>query len=246
MIDLRARQDVPMASLLHLDASASDSGDSVSRRLTALFADTWRGLHGTTGYRYRDLAAEPVPLIGPAYVALGRRVERHGLVPPARVPALAQDAAEVSEWARTLPLIRELQDADTVLIGVPMYNFSVPASFKAWIDRVSFPGAYTDPDTGNSVLRDTKIVVVTARGGAYGPGSPREAFDFQAPYLRAYFGNLGVADENLHFVHAEMTLANIAPELAGFKDLAASSLKAAQAAVTALATDGRRHQEASI
>ncbi|MGH3786669.1 MAG: FMN-dependent NADH-azoreductase [Pseudonocardiaceae bacterium] len=224
-----------MTSLLHLDSSSSHFSESVSRQLTASFADTWRGLHDSASYRYRDLAADPVPLVGPAFVALGQRVESHGVVPSTGVTALVESTAERREWALTLPLIKELLAADTVLVGVPMYNFSVPASLKAWIDRVTFPGAFIDPDTGNSLLHGTRMVVVTARGGGYGQGTPREAFDFQAPYLRAYFGNLGVAQEDLSFVHAEMTRAADVPELARFQPLAASSLAAARATVTALA-----------
>ncbi|MDL4818356.1 FMN-dependent NADH-azoreductase [Actinomadura opuntiae] len=167
---LSARDQV--ASLLHLDSS--HSGDSVTRELSARFADVWKGRHGTSEYRYRDLFAEPVPPISPAYCALGRRVERNGYVPPAKVDALIENGAEEREWALTLPLIEQFTDAGTVLIGAPMYNFSVPASLKAWIDRVTFPGAYTDPDTGGSLLRGKRIIVVTARGGAYGPGAPRE------------------------------------------------------------------------
>jgi FMN-dependent NADH-azoreductase len=221
--------------LLHLDASAGPTGESLTRRLTGLFADTWCALHGADGHRHRDLAAHPVPLPGPAYVALGRRVERRGVVPPEEVAAFAETAEERREWTLTLPLIRELRDADTVLLGVPMYNFSVPAALKAWIDRVTFPGAFLDADTGGSALRGTRIVVVMARGGAYGPGTPREAFDFQRPYLRAYFTEHGVAEDNLHFVQAEMALAGLVPHLAGFRDLADASLAAARAELTALA-----------
>lgn len=117
-----------------------------------------------------------------------------------------------------------------------MYNFSVPAALKAWIDRVTFPGAYLDPDTGAPLLRDTRVVLAIARGGGYGPGTPREAFDFQIPYLRAYFGNLGVAEAGLSVVRAEMTVADIIPRLAGFRDLAASSLAVARAEMTTLAS----------
>ncbi len=95
-----------------------------------MFADTWRALHGSIGYRYRDLAADPVPPLDSAHCALGRRVERHGLVPPARVAALIESPAEKREWSLTRPLITELLAADTVLIGAPMYNFSIPASLK--------------------------------------------------------------------------------------------------------------------
>jgi FMN-dependent NADH-azoreductase len=235
-----------VTSLLHLDSSANRSSESVSRQLAALFADTWRALHSSAEYRYRDLAADPVPPLDTAYCALGRRVEQHGLVPPARVAALVESPGEKREWALTRPLIAELLAADTVLIGAPMYNYSIPASLKAWIDRVSFPGAFTDPDTGDSLLHGTRVVVITARGGAYGPGTPREAWDFQTPYLRAYFRKQGVADENMCFVSAEMTLTGLVPHLARFRPLAASSLAAARAEVTALATAGTRSASRAI
>ncbi|GAA4188270.1 FMN-dependent NADH-azoreductase [Microbispora amethystogenes] len=224
-----------MTSLLHLDSSASDHGDSVTRQLTALYADTWRCLHGSAGYRYRDLAAEPVPLVSPAFVSLGIRVERRGTVALPEVAELTEGPAEEREWALTLPLIAEMRAAETVLVGVPMYNYSVPASLKAWIDRVTFPGAFLDPRTGDHLLRRTNVVVVTARGGSYAPGTPREDFDFQTPYLRAYFTDLGVAPENLCFVSAEMTRASDVPALARFKPLAADSLAAARSAVSGLA-----------
>ncbi|MEU6014215.1 NAD(P)H-dependent oxidoreductase [Streptomyces sp. NPDC047515] len=229
-----------MTSLLHLDSSANLSGESLSRQLTSLFAETWRAAHGTAGYRYRDLAADPVPPLGTAYCSLGRRVERHGLVPPAEVDALVESPAEKREWALTRPLVCELLAADTVLIGAPMYNYSVAASLKAWIDRVGFPGALTDPDTGESLLRGTRVVVITTQGGSYGPGTPREAWDFQTPYLRTYFGGQGVADEDLSFVGVEMTMAGLVPHLARFRPMAASSLAAARAEVTALATAAPR------
>jgi FMN-dependent NADH-azoreductase len=224
-----------MTSLLHLDSS--HSGDSVSRRLTAAFAQTWRERHGSNGYRHRDLATDPVDLLSPAYVTLGTRIERHGVIPLARVPSLTETRAERHEWARTLPLINELLAADTVLIGAPMYNFSIPACLKAWIDRVTFPGAFTDPATGQSRLANTLVIVVTARGGGYGPGSPREAFDFQTPYLRGYFTNLGVTQGNLRFIHTEFTRAGDIPALAGFHDHAAASLATAQAELATLAGD---------
>ncbi|MEU7661001.1 FMN-dependent NADH-azoreductase [Streptomyces lincolnensis] len=220
-------------TLLHIDASADTAADSVSRRLTGLFATTWRARRPTAHYRHRDLCATPAPALTPAYASLGRRVERAGFVPPDKVPALVENAAEEREWHLTRPLIDELLAADTVLLGVPMYNFSVPASLKAWIDRVTFPGAYADPATGESLLRDTRVVVVMARGGGYGPGTPRESYDFQTPYLRAYFGNLGV--RTTHFVAAELTLAGLLPHLADLTGLADQSLDRARAEVTALA-----------
>ncbi|GAB2872367.1 NAD(P)H-dependent oxidoreductase [Streptomyces deserti] len=221
--------------LLHIDSSADTTADSVTRGLTDLFATAWRTRHPAADHRHRDLSAAPVPPLTPAYTTLGRRVERAGFVPPHKVPALIESAAEEREWELTLPLITELLAADTVLLGVPMYNFSVPAALKAWIDRVTFPGAFTDPDTAESLLRDTRVVAVMARGGGYGSGTPREHDDFQTPYLRAYFRNLGVPPQHLHLVSAELTRVDVLPRPAGLEDLAAASLAVARTEMRRLA-----------
>jgi FMN-dependent NADH-azoreductase len=217
-------------SLLHLDSSANRSDASVTRQLTALFADAWLARHGHSGYRHRDLAADPVPPLDTAYCTLGRRVERRGLVPLADVPALAIDEAEHRAWALTEPLVAELLAADTVLIGAPMYNYSVPAALKAWIDRVTFPGAFLDPVTGDSALRDTRVVVIASRGGTY-RADPRH--DFQTTYLRSYFDRHGVTDMTV--VTAELAVADLVPHLAPYRQLAADSLAAARAEVAELA-----------
>lgn len=221
-------------SLLHLDSS--HSADSITRKLTALFVERWRQAHPTAEYRYRDLSVNPIPAISPSYVALGTRVERHGVVASAKVSALIESPAEEREWALTKPLIDEILAVDTLLLGVPMYNFSVPATLKAWIDRVSFPGAYIHPDTGDHLLHSTRVVVVSACGGGYGPGTPRARFDFQEPYLRAYFENLGVSTSDLTFVRAEMTRSGDIPALARFQDLAVRSLADARTAVMRFAS----------
>ncbi|MEU9042226.1 MULTISPECIES: NAD(P)H-dependent oxidoreductase [unclassified Kitasatospora] len=222
-------------TLLHLDSSISPAG-SVSRALTGRFAAAWRARHGSAArHRYRDLAADPVPAVRVGYDSLGRRTERKGPLPPADVAALVENPDEAREWALSRPLIEELRAAGTLLLGSPMYNFTVSTGLKAWIDRVSFPGAFLDPDTGERLLRGTRVVVVAVRGGGYGPGTPREHFDFQLPYLRAYFGNLGIAEENLHVVTAELTRAADVPALNGLEPLAAESLAAAEAAVDELA-----------
>ncbi|MEE1787191.1 hypothetical protein PUR71_30445 [Streptomyces sp. SP17BM10] len=101
--------------------------------------------------------------------------------------------------------------------------------------RISFPGAYFDATTGAKLLRDTRVLVVAVRGGGYGPGTPREHQDFQVPYLRTYFGDLGVAEENLHVVTAELTRADDVPAPNGLRPIAAESLTRAEAVVDALA-----------
>jgi FMN-dependent NADH-azoreductase len=212
-----------MTSLLHLDSSANRSGESVSRELTSLFARTWQAAHSGSTYRYRDLAAAPIPPLDTAYCELGRRVERHGLIEP---ETLIESEAERRAWELTRPLVAEVLAADTLLIGAPMYNYSVSAALKAWIDRVSFPGVFADGQ-----LRDTRVMVVTSRGGTYRPGSP----DFLRPYLRAYLGKQGIAGENIRFVSAELTLADLVPHLAKHRDAAADSLAAARAEIVTLA-----------
>ncbi|MBN6036288.1 NAD(P)H-dependent oxidoreductase [Amycolatopsis sp. 195334CR] len=201
-----------------MDSSAHRAAESTSRQLTAEFARRWLARHRGAGYRYRDLAAEPVAPIGAAYCALGRRVEQHGMAP---AEGLIETAAERREWALTRELVDELLASDVLLIGAPMYNYSAPAALKAWIDRVSFPGVLE--------LADLRVVVVTACGGAY-ETSER---DFLTPYLRAYFGKQGVV--NLEIVTADRTLAWLVPGREPDRPAAAESLAAARARLIHLA-----------
>jgi FMN-dependent NADH-azoreductase len=100
-------------------------------------------------------------------------------------------------------LIEELQAADTIVIGAPMYNFAIPSSLKAWIDQIVRMGKTIGygPSGARGLLANKRVIIVTARGGAYGKGSPAEKFDFQEPYLRHIFGFIGLPD--VTFVHAE-------------------------------------------
>ncbi|PSL56807.1 FMN-dependent NADH-azoreductase [Saccharothrix carnea] len=201
-----------MAELLHLDTSLRFEG-SVSREVTGAFAEAWRSAHPDGGYTYRDLAADPLPHIDPEALAVRQ-----------------------ADGDRPLEqrLVAELKAADTVLLGVPMYNYGVPSSLKAWLDWIAVPELFADQETGAGVLTGTRVVVVTARGGSYAPGTPRHSFDFQEPYLRAVFTTLGMG-EHLEFVHAEMTMAGVMPHLAQFRDHAAASLEDAHRVVRKLA-----------
>jgi FMN-dependent NADH-azoreductase len=209
-----------MAHLLHIDASANTDG-SVSREVTAAFAATWQESNPDGRYTYRDLAAQAVPHVDEAFLAA-----RH-------LPEDQHDADQRTSWAVSKELIHEVLAADTIVIGAPMYNFSIPSALKAWLDRVIVPALMPNADTGEGPLVGKRVVVVTARGGSYAPGTPREGFDFQEPYLRAVFGYVGITD--VTFVHTEMTLAHTVPQLAQFKDLAVQSLSHAHSAVSELA-----------
>ncbi|MHB8296507.1 MAG: FMN-dependent NADH-azoreductase, partial [Acidimicrobiales bacterium] len=231
-----ALQDTPernavMASLLHIDSSVRT--DSVSRRLSAAFAASWRELHPEGTYVHRDLAAEPTPHLDDAAVAVMHRLEARGTRDLAEARVGAVSDAERASWAITWPLVEEVVAASAIVAGVPMYNFSVPSTFKAWFDRVIIPPLIVDFESGEGILAGRKVVVVSARGGSYAPGTPRAASDFQEPCLRAALAMVAL-DSDLSFIHAEMTKAAHVPRLAQFRDLAATSLTEALAA-TAIA-----------
>ncbi|MDG4763513.1 NAD(P)H-dependent oxidoreductase [Solwaraspora sp. WMMD406] len=211
-----------MAHLLHLDASARS--DSFSRELGAAFVEHWKAAHPGSAYTYRDLVAEPVAPIDEARVKLATQSSRNGVRDIAAMDEIAAAPELADAWAQTRPLIEQLLAADVLLLGTPMYNFSIPAALKAWIDRVTLPWL---PLEGKSA------VILSARGGAYGPGSPRQPFDFQEPYLRAYFSALRL--EDVEFVHTELTHAPVMPFLEQFRDAHQTSRAAALEAVRALA-----------
>ncbi|MFI8511784.1 FMN-dependent NADH-azoreductase [Streptomyces sp. NPDC085460] len=212
-----------MPQLLHLDASARS--DSFSRELGVAFAGHWKTTHPDGVYTYRDLVADPVRPIDEARVRLSTLSSLNGVKDLAAMDGVAAAPELAGAWAETRPLIEELIAADVLVIGTPMYNFTVPGALKTWMDRVTLPWI---PLAGKSA------VVLSARGGAYGPGTPREPFDFQEPFLRAYFAVLGLDD--VEFVHTELTHAPVMPFLARFRDVHEASRAAALDRVKALAT----------
>jgi FMN-dependent NADH-azoreductase len=209
--------------LLHLDASARRN--SFSRQLSAEYAGAWRAAHPGAGYTYRDLAARPVPHIGEAWTELCDHVLEHEITDPARYREAVRTPAQRDAWAIVEPLLAEVLAADVVLIGTPMYNYSIPSSLKAWLDQITFP---------KMSLAGRSFVVTGARGGAYGPGTPREPYDHEERYLRDFFrGHFQV--EDVTFVHAELVNARLDPALAHLRERHEESLAAARAQVRAQA-----------
>ncbi|MGK8502945.1 FMN-dependent NADH-azoreductase [Nocardia asiatica] len=191
-----------MSTLLHLDASARRQ--SISRELSAGFADAWRTRHPEGGYRYRDLAADPVPFIGAAWTELCDAVLTLPGTDLDRLGDLVRTPEQAAAWGIVEPLLAELLAADVILIGTPMYNYSVPAALKAWLDQVTFP---------RMSLGHRRFVVTSARGGAYSPGAPKAAYDYQERFLRDFFaGHFAVSDTV--FVHAELANSRQDPSLA--------------------------------
>ncbi|MCK2214870.1 NAD(P)H-dependent oxidoreductase [Actinomadura sp. ATCC 31491] len=205
--------------LLHLDASARRN--SFSRRLSALYADTWRAAHPGAGYAYRDLAAHPVPHIGEAWTELCDHVLEHEITDLARYPEAVRTPAQRAAWAIVEPLLAEVVAADVILIGTPMYNYSIPSALKAWLDQITFP---------RMSLAGRSFVVTGARGGAYGPGTPREPYDHEERYLRDFLrGHFRV--EDVTFIHAELVNARLDPALAHLREQHEESVAAAAEAV---------------
>jgi FMN-dependent NADH-azoreductase len=174
--------------LLQIDSSARAS--SVTRRVTAIFAEEWKKNHPEGEVIYRDLAATTLPPIADDWDAT--RLEGSKLMP-----------AQRSYLSTSDKLIAELQAADTIVIGAPMYNFSIPSSLKGWIGhsvRVGKTFGY-GPNGPQGLVGKKSVVVVTARAGAYEEGTSREAWDFQEPYLRHILGFIGLTE--VTFIHAE-------------------------------------------
>ncbi|MFE7746287.1 FMN-dependent NADH-azoreductase [Nocardia sp. NPDC057455] len=212
-----------MRTLLHLDASARPQ--SISRELSAAFADAWRARHPDGGYHYRDLAAEPVPFIGAAWTELCDAVLALPSTDPERLGDLVQTPEQAAAWTIIEPLLAELLAADVILIGTPMYNYSIPASLKAWLDQVTFP---------RLSLGHRRFVVTSARGGAYSPGAPKAAYDYQERFLRDFFaGHFAVSDTV--FVHAELANSRQDPALAHLRAEHDASYARASTAARALA-----------
>jgi FMN-dependent NADH-azoreductase len=209
-------------TLLHLDASARSR--SFSRHLGARFADGWRAAHPGARYVHRDLAADPVPFIDEAWTELCDEMLRRQITDPRRYQEVVRTPAQRATWAVVAPLLDELLGADVVLVATPMYNFSVPAALKAWIDQVTFP---------RMSLAGTRFVVVCARGGTYLPGTPRAPVEHATTYLRDFFGgHFAVTDVDV--VAAELVNSLVDPALAARRSGHVASVAAAEAEIDRL------------
>ncbi|PZV38560.1 FMN-dependent NADH-azoreductase [Mesorhizobium kowhaii] len=185
-------------TLLHIDSSAL--GDfSTSRKLTASIVRAWQQANPHVRVTYRDLAAAPpAHLTGRVMMAMRSR-DLTGLSDEERVQIAFSD-----------DLVEEFLAADAVVIGAPMYNFSLPTPLKAWIDRIAQAGrTFKYTESGPVGLAGGKrVVIASSRGGMYA-GTPLEAaLDHQEAYLRGVLGFTGITD--VAIVRAEGT--NMGPE----------------------------------
>ena len=205
--------------LLHIDSSLRTDA-SRSRKLSAYYADAWRAAHPDGTVTYRDLAADPLPHLDEvAFTA--------NFVPAEQRTPEQRAARELTDV-----IVGEVLAADTIVIGMGLYNFGVPSTVKAWFDRIVVPGVTLGEEGGT--LGGRTLVFTTAAGGGYRPGTPREGWDHREPWLRHAFEQLGVGDPI--FIGAELTLARESPKMIPL-DLGAAedeSLANAHAAIDAL------------
>ena len=174
--------------LLHIDSSILGT-QSASRELGTAWVQAWRSAHPGTQVAHRDLVRDPLPHLSGEVVAT-------------RFGAAAQSPEIRALVERDDAVLTEFLDADIVVIGAPMYNFSVPSQLKAWIDRIAVAGKtfrYTE-NGPEGLVKGKKVVVVSSRGGIYSSG-PAAGFDHQESYLRSVFAFLGVSD--IEFIRAE-------------------------------------------
>ncbi|MFB7446447.1 FMN-dependent NADH-azoreductase [Streptomyces mirabilis] len=207
-----------MATLLHIDSSVFPGKASSSRSVTDAFRRAWEEQHPQGTVIYRDLAAAPVPHITADAWSAGYAA------PCEHTPE--QSAA----FAARVKLIEELEQADAVLIGAPMYNFSIPSTLKAWLDNVLLLGR-TAGETPSA--QGTPVIVVASRGGSYAAGTPREDYEFVQNYLEAVLKHtLGL---DLDFIVPELTMAPRRPAMSELVPLYEASRKRAFEDATAKA-----------
>lgn len=177
--------------LLHIDSSILGA-NSASRQLTAQIVAQWQASHPGTTVEYLDLAAD-----APSHLSaqsLGFRM------PPNAAPLTP---TQINENALSEALVTQFLAADVLVVGAPMYNFSVPSQLKAWIDRIAQAGrTFKYTENGPQGLAGGKMVVVAStRGGVYSTSDGGRAMEHQESYLATVFGFLGIT--NVQFVRAE-------------------------------------------
>jgi len=186
-----------MARLLHVDSSLL-AQNSVSKEIANTFRETWAAEHPGGEVVYRDLGAEPVAPLSEAALMGGFTPEEQ------RTPE-QKAAVELRDQ-----LVNEVLEADAYLFAVPMYNWAVPGTFKAWLDQILQNGKVFGLDP--LPLAGRPATVVLSYGGGYFPGTPREGWDHVQPYLETVLVKaLGL---DVRFVTVQLTLAERNPAMA--------------------------------
>lgn len=174
--------------LLHLDSSVLGS-HSVSRQVSAAIVERLKKAAPDLAVTYRDLTTTPLAHLSGPHLAAAQGA-----------PA---DATLQPDLAAGAAVLEEFLAADVVVIGAPMYNFTIPSQLKAWIDRVLVAGkTFKYSDKGAEGLAGSKrVIIAISRGGFYGADTPMAVAEHLETYLRWVFGFIGVT--NLEFIAAD-------------------------------------------
>ncbi len=165
-----------------LSILVSPRGDySVSRTLSSLFVDEWKKNHADGSVVARDLCSSRLPFVDVPWIG--------GAYTPAeqQSPEMAAAVKIGDEY------IAELEDADTILLATPMYNFSTPAILKAYIDHIVRINKTFSPSY-EGLLKNKKAIVIIASGGVYTPGAFMESYNAESAYLKQILGFIGITD----------------------------------------------------
>jgi FMN-dependent NADH-azoreductase len=212
-----------MTTILHLDASARTTR-SLTRRLSRRFVDAWLAHRPHDRVIRRDLAADPPPHVTEAWIAA------------CFTPPDERDAAMRAALAWSDAAIAEIEAAELIVMGTPMYNYGMPSALKAWFDQVIRIGRTFSFDPGRGdwpiqpILAGKQLVVLSARGEfGFAPGGVRARRNQLDPHIATCAPLIGVAESSIH---------TIAIEYQEFGDERhARSLAAAEAAARALAAE---------
>jgi FMN-dependent NADH-azoreductase len=208
-------------SLFRLDASIRPEG-SASRAIGDIVENTWREAQPDATITRRHIGLNPLPSTAWANAVFASQTPESDRTP---------DQREAVALAATI--VDELLDAEVILIAAPLYNFGISHHLKAWVDL-----ALTDPRLANGAgqpLAGKPAVLVVVRGGAYGPGTPREGWDHSTGWIRRILEDVWGLD--LRIVEREFTLVGQNPALDEFTELAAVMRRDAEH----LATHHGRH-----
>ena len=189
-------------TLFRLDASIQVEG-SASRALGDLIEKTWRESETDAQVVRRNIGLEPLPSDAWALAVTANRTPEADQTP---------DQLDAATLARTL--VDELIDADALLLTVPLYNFGVSQHLKTWVDLI-----ITDPRMSSQPLKGKHAVLAIVRGGAYGPGTPRDGWDHATAWILRILRDVWGLD--VVVVEREFTLVGVNPALDSFADLAA-------------------------
>lgn len=168
-------------NILHINSSILGA-NSVSRQLSADIVSRLAATTPGATITHRDLGETPLSHLSGRYIAAAQNPEG------AHEPAVRDDLATGGA------VLREFLAADTVVIGVAFYNFSVSSQLKAWIDRILVAGqTFRYGESGPEGLAgDKRVILAIARGGYYGEGAPTAAFEHGETYLRTVLGFIGI------------------------------------------------------